>query len=73
MLARNNKIKNKRNGSKVTIHRGLTTDELKGIRTTDVQIPKSRHLLRANPGGAIKDSNAQSYKNQGSSRRFPLK
>ena len=43
----------RKKGSETTISLNSITDELKDIRTTDVQTPKSHVSLRANPGGAI--------------------
>jgi len=43
----------RKSGSDSTISQDSITDELKGLRTTDDQIPKSDSKLRANPGGAI--------------------
>jgi hypothetical protein len=53
MLIKNNKTKKIKKGSESTISQNSITDELKGLRTTDVQIPKSHVSLRSTPGGAI--------------------
>jgi hypothetical protein len=53
MLINNQKIKMRKKGSETTISLNSITDELKDIRTTDVQTPKSHVSLRANPGRAI--------------------
>lgn len=53
MLIKNQKTNNRKIGSETTISLNSITDELKGLRTTDDQIPKSHQGLRANPGGAI--------------------
>lgn len=53
MLIKNNKIKKRNLGSEITIHRRGKSDELTNSPNTDVQIPKARQKLRANPGGAI--------------------
>jgi hypothetical protein len=42
----------RKKGSETTISQDSIIDELKDIRTTDVQSPKSNVSLRANPGGA---------------------
>lgn len=45
----------RKKGSETTISLNSITDELKGLRTTDDQIPKSNVSLRANPGGVDHD------------------
>lgn len=53
MLLKNKKTNNKKSGLETTISLNSITDELKGLPTPDVQSPKSRQGLRANPGGTI--------------------
>ena len=53
MLIKNQEIKMRKIGSESTISQDSITDELKDIRTTDDQSPKSNVSLSSNPGRAI--------------------